>query len=189
MNVSVLLNIPNLVGYIRLLLLVIGIFQDTKLFLTLYAISSSLDFLDGYLARMFNQESVLGACLDMFTDRISTVIISLRIMKEKKQMQKFISLYVLIDLFSHFTHFYISSLDNVHHKNANNIILKVYYYKPFLCLICFFSECFFIHTLSEYKFGIIYRFTYYCTVMKMIFHIVQLIDALLKLSDYKEKAM
>jgi len=61
MNVFVLLNIPNLVGYIKLLLLVIGIFQDTKLFLTLYAISSSLDFLDGYLARMFNQESVLGA--------------------------------------------------------------------------------------------------------------------------------
>nr|GLL47572.1 CDP-diacylglycerol--inositol 3-phosphatidyltransferase 1-like [Ipomoea trifida] len=68
---NVYLYIPNIIGYIRILLNCIAFavcFVDKKLFSFLYFISFVCDALDGWFARKFNQVSTFGAVLDMVTD-------------------------------------------------------------------------------------------------------------------------
>ncbi|KRH93482.1 Phosphatidylinositol synthase [Pseudoloma neurophilia] len=74
---------PNILNYFRLALLVFSSCLSPLYFIAIYAFTSFLDLLDGTFARMLNQTSVLGACLDMFTDRIGTVIIIIRILQLK----------------------------------------------------------------------------------------------------------
>lgn len=44
-----------------------------------YSIQSIMDLFDGSISRFLNKESVLGSCLDMFTDLLGNVIIVSRI--------------------------------------------------------------------------------------------------------------
>tara|TARA_A100001015_G_scaffold29804_1_gene33214 strand:+ start:71 stop:520 length:450 start_codon:yes stop_codon:yes gene_type:complete len=44
--------------------------NNIHLAFTLYLIASFTDFLDGYIARFLNQESILGANLDLLADKI-----------------------------------------------------------------------------------------------------------------------
>ncbi|CAL5430782.1 unnamed protein product [Camellia sinensis] len=84
-KLSVYLYIPNIIGYIRVLMNCFAFyicFSDKKLFSVLYFVkvlnawmcgfSFVCDALDGWFARKFNQVSTFGAVLDMVTDRIST---------------------------------------------------------------------------------------------------------------------
>lgn len=79
MNKSTLLTIPNLITYTRLILLILSIYSTLPYFILFYTTSSLLDILDGYVARYLNQQTILGSCLDMITDRLSTPIICYRI--------------------------------------------------------------------------------------------------------------
>lgn len=72
---------PNILNYIRLFLLIATIFLPKIYFIIFYGISSFLDLFDGEFARHLGQTSVLGACLDMFTDRIGPCIITYRILQ------------------------------------------------------------------------------------------------------------
>ena len=82
---NVLLYIPNLIGYTRVLMTVVAYFYalpgDEEAFLGLmgwqvclicYSISFVADAIDGMAARYFKQSSDFGAVLDMVTDRCST---------------------------------------------------------------------------------------------------------------------
>ena len=68
----VLLYIPNLIGYARILSLIISFFYIDCCFWKftfLYSFSIFLDCIDGMAARYFNQISKFGGFLDVFTDR------------------------------------------------------------------------------------------------------------------------
>ena len=68
---SILLYVPNLIGYARLTLLALAVpfFQShPPAFLGLYLLQMSLDMVDGYLARLLSQESRIGAVLDVVAD-------------------------------------------------------------------------------------------------------------------------
>ena len=74
----VLLYVPNLIGYTRILLLIVCYFikdQDYLVFAAIYFVSFVLDFFDGFFARLCNQCSEFGGILDMLTDRIGTLIL------------------------------------------------------------------------------------------------------------------
>lgn len=73
MGTEVLFYVPNIVGYIRLSLLVASLvaFDWPLVFLALFGISVLLDGLDGYLARKLNQTSAFGAWFDVLIDLIS----------------------------------------------------------------------------------------------------------------------
>ncbi|KAF6163819.1 hypothetical protein GIB67_016159 [Kingdonia uniflora] len=76
-TLSVYLCIPNIIGYIRILMNVVAFarcFEDKKLFSILYFISFVCNGLDGWFARKFNQVSTFGAVLDMVTNRARLVI-------------------------------------------------------------------------------------------------------------------
>lgn len=76
------LNIPNLLTWLRILLipLVVAIYyfpatwlspQEANLFATaVFAVAAVTDWLDGYLARTLNQTSAFGAFLDPVADKL-----------------------------------------------------------------------------------------------------------------------
>jgi len=62
---QVLLYVPNLIGYCRLLMFVVGLWFEPVLpglFVALYIAQIALDGVDGYLARKLNQCSVRMCC-------------------------------------------------------------------------------------------------------------------------------
>ncbi|XP_020619779.1 CDP-diacylglycerol--inositol 3-phosphatidyltransferase 1-like [Orbicella faveolata] len=69
---DVLLFVPNLIGYVRLVLLLASwiFFTNPVLFLSFYTSSILLDGLDGILARQLNQTSAFGAWLDVVIDNL-----------------------------------------------------------------------------------------------------------------------
>ena len=66
--------IPNLISLLRIALVFPIIFcliiNNLFLAFSLFLIGSFTDFLDGYIARYLNQESLLGANLDLLADKI-----------------------------------------------------------------------------------------------------------------------
>nr|XP_005986944.2 PREDICTED: uncharacterized protein LOC102354732 [Latimeria chalumnae] len=73
MGLEVLLYVPNIIGYIRLLLFLMSwLYYDHPLvFVPCYVISVILDGFDGYAARKLKQVSEFGAWLDVVIDNLS----------------------------------------------------------------------------------------------------------------------
>nr|XP_032835272.1 uncharacterized protein LOC116957307 [Petromyzon marinus] len=63
---------PNIVGYVRLLLLALAWWRldSPHLFVALYSTFSALDWIDGWLARRLRQTSEFGAWLDLAIDNL-----------------------------------------------------------------------------------------------------------------------
>lgn len=177
MSSTVIFNVPNSVGYLRIALLILSVFSSDLTFVMLYGLSSVLDFFDGYFARMFDQCTMLGSCLDMITDRVSTVVISLRIIQRKDGFSSFLALYIIFDLVSHFIYFLMSALVGRHHKKTNNTVLRIYYDKRVLGPICLLSELFFVYTYYFDSRGWVSHFLTAVAMAKMIFHVAQLFEA------------
>ncbi len=73
--VDVFLFVPNLIGFARVVLLVVSLYYALgrpTVFLSLYTASFLLDAADGHAARILGQTSQFGAVLDMVTDRLGT---------------------------------------------------------------------------------------------------------------------
>ena len=75
---DVLLYVPNLIGYGRVILTIVSfvlmIFHPSRWFLALWLYIASFvgDLFDGLAARKFDQCSTYGGLLDMVTDRCAT---------------------------------------------------------------------------------------------------------------------
>lgn len=70
---QVLLYVPNVIGYCRLLMFLVGLWFEPvlpELFVALYVSQILLDGVDGYLARKLNQCSLFGAWLDVAVDNV-----------------------------------------------------------------------------------------------------------------------
>eukprot|EP00731_Ephydatia_muelleri_P022544 Em0015g127a len=70
---SVFLYVPNIIGYLRVGLVVVAwLYYDMlPVFLPFYLSSVILDVVDGYAARYLDQTSAFGAWLDVWVDNIS----------------------------------------------------------------------------------------------------------------------
>ncbi|KAG5521295.1 hypothetical protein RHGRI_033747 [Rhododendron griersonianum] len=130
-KLSVYLYIPNIIGYIRVLMNCFAFYicsSNKKLFSVLYFVSFVCDALDGWFARKFNQVSTFGAVLDMVTDRPGLVFLSL----------------LALDIASHWFQMYSTFLaGKASHKDvkdSTNWLFKAYYgnrmFMGYCCVAC-----------------------------------------------------
>ncbi|XP_058213456.1 CDP-diacylglycerol--inositol 3-phosphatidyltransferase 1 isoform X2 [Rhododendron vialii] len=135
-KLSVYLYIPNIIGYIRVLMNCFAFYicsSNKQLFSVLYFISFVCDALDGWFARKFNQVSTFGAVLDMVTDRPGLVFLSL----------------LALDIGSHWFQMYSTFLaGKASHKDvkdSTNWLFKAYYgNRIFMCYCCVACELLYI---------------------------------------------
>ncbi|CAL8360133.1 unnamed protein product [Merluccius merluccius] len=73
MGRDVLLYWPNIIGYVRIVLVLMSwvVFRRPAVFIPLYSVSIALDGVDGWAARRLGQTSRLGAWLDVVVDNLS----------------------------------------------------------------------------------------------------------------------
>lgn len=188
MNSKVLFNIPNTIGYIRIILLYSSIFNSSIVFIMLYSSSMLLDALDGYMARKFNQSTFLGACLDMFTDRVSTVVIFMKIISHDPNYLEMLLFLILTDLLPHLLYFSNAISTARHHKNVNNFFLRLYYKRKILFFLCIMTDIYFLSLYASIFMPIIKNLLYYLrffAFIKAFFHFVHFWVALTELSLYE----
>ena len=147
-HANVLFFVPNLIGYLRIVMT--GVFfyyafdsSTYELAIGAYITSFALDFFDGYFARLLDQCSKLGQVLDMVTDRVSTAVLLVvltHIDPDKSHAWIYTSMLAL-DFTSHWFHMRSSA---GHHKKVEedrNIILRIYYaYYYFFGYCCVSAE-------------------------------------------------
>lgn len=121
---TVLLYVPNLIGYFRCVLLVVGALflkSNPIVWMSCYFVSFVLDGLDGMAARYLGQCSDFGAFLDMITDRIATLFLTVLLVDLDVNEKYFLLGWILIDIFSHWCRVYTSSKMDMHHKNKKGM--------------------------------------------------------------------
>ncbi|XP_021286121.1 CDP-diacylglycerol--inositol 3-phosphatidyltransferase 1 isoform X1 [Herrania umbratica] len=145
-QLSVYLYIPNIIGYIRILLNCYAFarcFSSKRLFAVLYFLSFVCDALDGWCARKFNQASTFGAVLDMVTDRISTACLLVILSQVYRPSLVFLSLLAL-DIASHWLQMYstflVGKASHKDVKDSSSWLFKLYYgnrmFMGFCCVAC-----------------------------------------------------
>ncbi|XP_068656712.1 CDP-diacylglycerol--inositol 3-phosphatidyltransferase 1-like [Aristolochia californica] len=150
-TLGVYLYIPNIIGYIRVILNCVAFgqcFYNKKLFAILYFISFVGDGLDGWFARKFNQVSTFGAVLDMVTDRVSTACLLVVLSQIYRPGLVFLSLLAL-DIASHWFQMYSTFLSGkASHKDVKDStswLFRMYYgNRLFLAFCCVGSEVLYI---------------------------------------------
>ncbi|KAK2381558.1 CDP-diacylglycerol-inositol 3-phosphatidyltransferase [Trifolium repens] len=145
-KLSVYLYVPNIIGYIRVLLNCLAFslcLRNKIIFPILYFFSFVCDAVDGWCARRFNQVSTFGAVLDMVTDRISTACLLVVLSQLYKPGLIFLSLLAL-DIGSHWFQMYSTFLaGKASHKDvkdSTNWLFRAYYgnrmFMAYCCVSC-----------------------------------------------------
>ncbi|CAA7020690.1 unnamed protein product [Microthlaspi erraticum] len=145
-TLSVYLYIPNIVGYMRVILNCIAFavcFSNKTLFSLLYFFSFCCDAVDGWCARKFNQVSTFGAVLDMVTDRVSTACLLVILSQIYRPSLAFLSLLAL-DIASHWLQMYSTFLSGkTSHKDVKDStswLFRLYYgnrmFMGYCCVSC-----------------------------------------------------
>ncbi len=197
MNLKIIFFIPNIIDYVRILLLFASVFLTGGKFAATYALSVSLDYFDGYSARALNQTSILGGILDMVIDRVSTMLILSKIAVEQKAYSTWCLLYSIIDFIAHFVFFLASVYSGTSHKKmSDNIFMSIYYNQSFLYFVCFGSELCFILTYcaghskemhsSEKSKARILSFLQAIAALKTFFHVAHFLVGVSVMSDVKK---
>ena len=153
---DVLLYIPNLIGYSRVVTMVLSLFfmpNYPSLTTLVYSVSCLLDALDGTMARKYDQCSMFGAVLDMVSDRSTTACLICYLCvaySHKFYVVIFLQLMNSLDLSSHYIHMYatLSCSKNKSHKtiasNENWLLYLYYSNRTVLFTVCAFNELFYI---------------------------------------------
>ncbi len=142
------LFVPNLVGYVRIVLTVLA-FLDWRSpvhFFWFYYFGFALDAIDGLAARVLNQSSEFGAQLDMITDRCATgALLTLLASLYPKYAPGFVAL-IFLDGYSHWLQMLAGfCAGSRSHKTAGRgRLLNLYYWRPVLTVVCSLNEMFFL---------------------------------------------
>ena len=145
---SVVWYIPNLVGYIRIILTLIAvafIFKYPPVGIFFGFISQLLDALDGTLARRLDQCSALGTILDYAVDRMFVACWMIVLTVIEPQFWFLFVLILSLDLVSHLFQLYASQQKGKNsHKDQDEHqggLLKYYYRHPaFMFNVCLFHD-------------------------------------------------
>ena len=179
-----LFYIPNIICYFRILFLLAFIFfSDYEMYyysIVCYVISFSLDFFDGYFARLLNQTTKFGMILDMVIDRCATL--SLLFVLYRLYNNSIFILICILDVSSHWFQMKVSG--ERHHKDIDtkrNFLLRFYYGNYiFFGLCCIGAEINYLNLYYLYYSNTIGNYSYVLfilCIMKNIVNIFQLSDS------------
>jgi len=156
---NVFLYVPNVIGYVRILLLGCSfyfMFNNHRLALTLYSASYGLDAIDGLAARLFNQSSLFGSMLDMLTDRISTICLLMTLGHLYTNLFTVFQVLLSVDIVSHWLHFFSANIQGrSSHKSLDgetNLLLRLYYERKLVLTIVCAAEQLFYCSMLVYKY-------------------------------------
>lgn len=153
-RVPVLLYVPNIIGYARIVLSAVAIYhwESPKRFSLYYSIGFMLDAADGLAARVFRQSSEFGALLDMLTDRCATAALLTVISVLERRLAPIALCAAFLDGYSHWLQFAagLCSSAKSHKTASQSMLLELYYWRPMLMFVC---------TLNEFCFLSIYMMT------------------------------
>ena len=151
---KVFLFVPNLIGYARFIFYLISFISHSlgnwQLCIGCYAIAFILDEFDGRAARAYNQNSNLGAALDMVADRAATAGLCLILAQLYPQYLLFFIMAIALDVSSHYYLIYATGmLGKQSHKDsaqwATNGLMKLYYgNKTFMDILILGNEVFYM---------------------------------------------
>lgn len=152
------LYVPNLIGYIRIVLSVLAFlnFKKPTTFFAYYFTGFVLDGADGLAARKLNQSSQFGAQLDMLTDRCATAALLTLLAHLYPKAAPLCFLLVFLDGYSHWMQMVAGMCAHTgSHKSATTSkILKLYYWRPCLTVVCSLNEmCFLMLYMKAFSEG------------------------------------
>ncbi|KAL3782699.1 hypothetical protein HJC23_012218 [Cyclotella cryptica] len=160
---AILLYIPNLIGYLRILCTLTSLFlmicHPTHYWTAaaLYVSSFVGDLFDGMAARKFHQCSTFGGLMDMVTDRCATTGLLCVLIQQWAHRSGYVlvsvvvgerlfTLLIILDISSHWCQMYSTTSQNSHHKSAEGnrgrFFLVRWYYSsyPFFGYCCVGAE-------------------------------------------------
>ncbi|KAM8794736.1 CDP-diacylglycerol--inositol 3-phosphatidyltransferase [Eudromia elegans] len=148
---NVFLFVPNVIGYLRLLLLAAAfalMAAHPGPAAAAYGLAGLLDALDGHAARLLRQGTRFGALLDMLTDRVAALGLLLHLALLYPGAAPLFQLLSALDVASHWLHVHSSVLQGAEsHKSVGaggNRLLRLYYEsRPLLFLLCAGNEGFY----------------------------------------------
>lgn len=117
-------------------------FVDDKwaLFIIYYYVAIAMDVIDGALARILNQTTRFGQCLDMVCDRASVSMMYVILGQIYPRLQHVLIFFFILDYGSHFLQFTANAITkNTSHKNMSdpneNWLVKLYYGNKFFFVL------------------------------------------------------
>jgi len=195
-SLPVWLYLPNIIGYFRFVLIVLGfcIALDFPILSCLVLVSACLlDMLDGFVARVYKQTSRLGAMLDYTLDRIMMVGFCFLLAILYPQFWLIFMFCATLDVASHLFHLNASLVQNkTSHKEMTgekSFLLRLYYCSRLnLTMICLTHDCFlmFCYLYVFYPGPIIFSLLIVSSlgfVLKTLIHIAQFVRAFESLSQ------
>lgn len=148
---QVLLYVPNLIGYARIILLLLSLrtmLTDPYTTAGLYMLSALLDAFDGMAARKLNQCTKFGAMLDQLTDRVATSMLLMALSVLYPKYTIWFQLSMGLDIVAHWLHCHVTlEMGKGSHKSFgpdSNPILRIYYTnRKVLFAMCAGNEIFY----------------------------------------------
>ncbi|KAK7746957.1 phosphatidylinositol synthase 1 (CDP-alcohol phosphatidyltransferase1) [Cytospora paraplurivora] len=151
---NIFLFVPNLIGYVRIVLAISSLYYmplHPRTCSILYSISCLLDALDGYAARYYEQSTRFGAVLDMVTDRCTTACLLVFLSSAFPRWAIVFQGLISLDFASHYMHMYTTLVmggSQQSHKQVDKSrswLLNLYYTnRAVLFIACALNETFFI---------------------------------------------
>lgn len=142
------LYVPNVIGYIRIVLSCAAFFHWRRppYFAVYYSLAFVLDAADGYFARVLAQASEFGALLDMLTDRCATAALLVVIAALRPDLAPGAIVLIFLDGYSHWFQYAAGLCSSAEsHKTAGRgRALELYYTRPVLTFVCTLNEFCFI---------------------------------------------
>jgi len=145
---NVFLFIPNLIGYLRVVLAIAAFYYmrtDPWRCCVYYLLSGFMDALDGHAARKWGQSTQFGAALDMVTDRCATCCLMVGLAAMYPTYSFHLQLLIGLDIGSHWLQMTATHITGSgSHKSidlSKNIFLYYYYTsRPCLFFVCAANE-------------------------------------------------
>lgn len=158
--------VPNIISYIRFLILIMFVMIETPLYQVLLVMSTMpLDILDGMIARKWNQTSVFGARLDLAVDIISHSVITFYVGYHLSNlfMRDLLFFFSINEIVSHapiLFYMYGANSGKTGHKSIlmnSGYLLSFYYTNTGLFLLNMLHGCFLVLNILHVEiYSIIY---------------------------------